>query len=43
MSLDEPGGPLESQWERPAPLAGLVAIRLANGGAFGSILVERTR
>ncbi len=29
MSLDEPGGPLESQWERPAPLAGLVAIRLA--------------
>ncbi len=29
MSLDEPGGPLESQWERPVPLAGLVAIRLA--------------
>jgi hypothetical protein len=35
VSLDEPGGPLESQWERPAPLAGLVAIRLAKDRCLG--------
>jgi hypothetical protein len=29
VSLDEPGGHVKSQWKRPAPLAGLVAIRLA--------------
>jgi hypothetical protein len=30
-SLDEPDGPVETPWERPARVAGLVAIRFGEG------------